>query len=53
MAQRLADDLGRVAAGATLPANGAETVCRRCELRSLCRHGYTRAAPERAPGSAG
>jgi len=39
--QRLVHDLGRVGAGAPLPANGAEPVCRRCELRSLCRHGFT------------
>jgi len=48
---RLREDLGRVAAGADLPANGAEPVCRRCELRSLCRHGFT-AAPslDASPG---
>ncbi|SPE23943.1 conserved hypothetical protein [Burkholderiales bacterium] len=38
---RLREDLDRIAAGASLPANGAEPVCRRCELRSLCRHGFT------------
>jgi ATP-dependent helicase/nuclease subunit B len=43
---RLAGDLGRIAAGAPLPANGVEAVCRRCEFRSLCRHGFT--APEAA-----
>ncbi len=37
---RLRTDLARIAAGAPLPANGAESVCRRCELRSLCRHGF-------------
>ncbi len=38
---RLRTDLARIAAGAPLPANGAESVCRRCELRSLCRHGFS------------
>jgi ATP-dependent helicase/nuclease subunit B len=57
LAQRLAADLRRIDAGAPLPANGAESVCRRCELRSLCRHGFTipaeRTAPATpAPGSA-
>ncbi len=40
---RLGTDLARIAAGAPLPANGAESVCRRCELRSLCRHGFSAA----------
>jgi len=44
LATRLGEDLARIAAGASLPANGAETICRRCELRSLCRRGFT--APE-------
>jgi ATP-dependent helicase/nuclease subunit B len=39
--ERIAQDLRRIVAGAPLPASGAETVCRRCELRSLCRHGFT------------
>jgi len=38
---RLRADLQRIAQGAALAANGAESVCRRCELRSLCRHGFT------------
>ncbi len=37
---RLVRDLARIGAGAPLVANGAETVCARCELRSLCRHGF-------------
>ncbi len=40
----LAASLERIAQGALLPANGVEAVCRRCELRSLCRHGFTAAA---------
>ena len=46
---RLQEDLQRVGAGAGLPAHGAETVCRRCELRSLCRHGFV---PGQANGAA-
>jgi len=38
---RLRSDLSRIAQGAALAANGAESICRRCELRSLCRHGFT------------
>jgi ATP-dependent helicase/nuclease subunit B len=38
---RLRSDLARIAQGAPLAANGAESVCRRCELRNLCRHGFT------------
>ncbi len=38
---RLQSDISRIARGAGLAANGAESVCRRCELRSLCRHGFT------------
>jgi ATP-dependent helicase/nuclease subunit B len=41
---RIAQDLRRISGGAALPANGAESVCRRCELRSLCRHGFVAAA---------
>jgi len=44
---RLQQTLERIGAGAPLPANGAEAVCRHCELRSLCRYGFT-AAPGRA-----
>jgi ATP-dependent helicase/nuclease subunit B len=33
--------LGRVAHGERLPASGPESICRRCELRSLCRYGFT------------
>jgi ATP-dependent helicase/nuclease subunit B len=50
--ERLRADLLRIGAGAPLPASGAETVCRRCELRSLCRHGFTADAPAAAPGVA-
>ena len=42
--ERLAQDLQRVAGGQPLPAQGAPSVCERCELRSLCRKGFT-AAP--------
>ena len=45
---RLRADLSRIAQGAPLAASGTETVCRRCELRSLCRHGFT--VPEGASG---
>ena len=38
---RLRFDLSRIAQGVGLAANGAESICRRCELRSLCRHGFT------------
>jgi len=48
----LALALERVAGGAALPANGVESVCRRCELRSLCRHGYTEAPPAPRPAGA-
>jgi len=48
---RLQQDLGRIGTGAHLPANGAEPVCRRCELRSLCRHGFT--VPARPGNAAG
>ncbi len=41
MGARLAQDLQRIHGGAGLPANGAETICRRCELPGLCRHGYS------------
>jgi len=40
LGQRIAQDLQRIGSGAPLPASGAESVCRRCELRSLCRHGF-------------
>jgi ATP-dependent helicase/nuclease subunit B len=42
---RLREDLARIADGAALPASGAEPVCRRCELRSLCRHGFAEGSP--------
>ena len=45
LGERIAQDLQRVGAGAPLPASGAESVCGRCELRSLCRHGFVAAAP--------
>ena len=47
--QRLVEHLERIAAGAALPANGVESICRRCELRSLCRHGYVTPAPAPEP----
>jgi ATP-dependent helicase/nuclease subunit B len=51
--QRIVEDLRRIGVGAALPASGAETVCRRCELRSLCRHGFTaEAQPPWAAGAA-
>ena len=37
---RLHADLQRVADGAPLPAIGADSVCRRCEMRGLCRRDY-------------
>jgi ATP-dependent helicase/nuclease subunit B len=49
----MADALTRIANGAAMPANGAETVCRRCELRSLCRHGFTAAAAAPLPAPTG
>jgi ATP-dependent helicase/nuclease subunit B len=49
----LADVLARIGAGAALPANGIEAVCRRCELRSLCRHGFTRPPDPTAGAGAG
>jgi ATP-dependent helicase/nuclease subunit B len=54
LGERIALDLRRIGAGAPLPASGAETVCRRCELRSLCRHGFTRAdgVPADVPAAA-
>ncbi len=48
LAARMARDLARVDGGSALTANGAEAVCRRCELRSLCRHGYVPPLPEDA-----
>ena len=47
----IVDTLGRVADGAALPALGADAVCRRCELRCLCRYGFT-AAREAPAGPA-
>lgn len=41
LARRMAEDLGRIEAGAAMAAIGAEETCRRCELRSLCRHAFT------------
>jgi ATP-dependent helicase/nuclease subunit B len=41
LADTLADLLARIGRGEPLPANGADSVCRRCELRSLCRYGFT------------
>lgn len=37
VAARLRSDLQRIAAGAPLPAIGAEAVCGYCEMRGLCR----------------
>jgi ATP-dependent helicase/nuclease subunit B len=37
---RLQSDLQRIAEGAPLPANGAESVCEYCEMRGLCRRDY-------------
>jgi ATP-dependent helicase/nuclease subunit B len=38
--ERLRNDLQRVAAGHALSAIGAESVCRYCEMRGLCRRDY-------------
>jgi ATP-dependent helicase/nuclease subunit B len=38
--QRLRADLQRIADGAALPAIGAPSVCRYCEMRGLCRRDY-------------
>jgi ATP-dependent helicase/nuclease subunit B len=46
---RIASMLDRVASGAPLPAHGSEDVCRRCELRGLCRHGFTASAQPDGP----
>jgi len=51
LGQRIVQDLQRIAGGAALPASGAESVCRRCELRSLCRHGFAAASPAQAAAS--
>jgi ATP-dependent helicase/nuclease subunit B len=40
VAGRLRGDLQRVAAGAPLPAIGAEAVCAYCEMRGLCRRDH-------------
>lgn len=37
---RFLDHAARLAAGTTLPAHGADRVCRRCAARGLCRKGY-------------
>ncbi len=47
----MAEAFARIAGGAPLPANGAEAVCRRCELRSLCRHGFTQGAAAAPPAA--
>jgi ATP-dependent helicase/nuclease subunit B len=44
---RIRADLQRAGEGAPMPANGVEEICRRCELRGLCRHAYVR-----SPGNA-
>jgi len=49
LGERVAQDLQRIGDGAPLPASGAEAVCRLCELRSLCRHGFAAALPSK-PG---
>jgi ATP-dependent helicase/nuclease subunit B len=48
---RLRRDLGRIAAGAPLPAIGADSICARCEMRGLCRRDFWSgpAEPERGP----
>ncbi len=52
LAARLREDLAGIGAGAPMPANGTEAICRRCELRSLCRHGFTAiASPAIAQGA--
>jgi ATP-dependent helicase/nuclease subunit B len=38
--ERLARDLQRITDGAALPAIGAPSVCRYCEMRGLCRRGH-------------
>jgi ATP-dependent helicase/nuclease subunit B len=47
----MAQVLARIVGGAPLPANGAEAVCRRCELRSLCRYGFTAPAADTGAGA--
>ena len=37
---RLARDLQRISEGAALPAIGAPSVCRYCEMRGICRRGH-------------
>ena len=51
LGERISQDLQRIGNGAPLPASGAESVCRLCELRSLCRHGFAAALPPQ-PGPA-
>ncbi|MGE5339600.1 MAG: PD-(D/E)XK nuclease family protein, partial [Gemmatimonadota bacterium] len=40
VAQRLHEDVRRIAAGASLPALGVDAVCERCEMRGLCRRDF-------------
>jgi ATP-dependent helicase/nuclease subunit B len=47
---RVLANLQSVQAGAAMPANGIEEICRRCELRCLCRHGYVRNGESGANG---
>ncbi len=50
LAERIASMLDRIEAGAALPAHASPDVCRRCELRALCRHGFTAGAKPQGAG---
>jgi ATP-dependent helicase/nuclease subunit B len=53
VSSRLQSDLQRIADGAPLPAIGAESVCRYCEMRGLCRRDFWHDSEEPAQEGTG